>query len=295
MTVVLPTRNRGEKVGPAIKSILACEGLKFELHIVDQSDTDSTEKLVRGFHNDSVVRYYRTQTKGISLALNIGISHAHTECIAITGDDCEVPTTWLLDLKSALESSAKAGIVFGNVFAGTHDILHGFIPAYIRTGTRLVNTMTEIHTAGGIGACMGLQRNVWAQLAGFDDLLGTGGRFRSAEELDLSIRALQAGYSIYETDRVSVVHNGFRTWAEANQLTHDYLYGIGAVFGKHLRCRRWSVFALLYRLALRWAFAEPLLNYGKFPSRRLRLRAFLSGFRAAMKVTIDPKRCRFAV
>ena len=294
ITVVLPTCNRGESVAAAIKSILASDGPKFALHIVDQSDNDLTEKLVRGLRYNSAVRYFRTPTKGASAARNIGIAEAHTELIALTDDDCEVPTTWLLELKNALESSAEVGIAFGNVLAGKHDNQRGFIPTYVRNGACLIRKMAEIHKAGGIGACMGLRRNVWTQLAGFDDMLGVGSRFRSAEELDFAIRALQAGYWIYETDRVSIVHNGFRTWAEAQRLTYDYLYGIGAVFAKHLRCRRWSVFAPLYRLGWRWAFREPLLNYGRFPTRKLRLRAFLAGFRAAMGCAIDSSICRFA-
>ena len=252
MTVVLPTCNRGESVARSINSILASEGLKFALHIVDQSDNDSTEKIVRDFANDYDIRYFRMRTKGVSLARNTGIAHAHTELIALVDDDCEVSATWLLELKSALESGPKIGMVFGNIYAGKHDSFRGFITAYERIGTCLVSKMAEIHKAGGFGAGMGLRRIVWAQLVGFDDMLGVGSRFRSGEELDFAIRALQAGYWICETDRVSVVHNGFRPWVEAQRLTYDYLYGIGAVFGKHLRCRRWSVLAPLYQLGRRW-------------------------------------------
>jgi glycosyltransferase involved in cell wall biosynthesis len=262
---------------------------------VDQSDNDSTEKLVRDLGNDHDISYFRNRTKGVGLSRNIGIAHAHTELIALTDDDCEVSTTWLLELKRALESSTKIGIVFGNVFARNQDNLRGFVPAYVRTGACQISKMAQFHKSGGIGACMGLRRKVWTHLSGFDDLLGAGSRFRSAGELDFAIRVLQAGYRIYETDRVSVVHNGFRTWAEGRRLTYDYLYGIGAVFGKHLRCRRWSVFAPLYQLGLRWAFGEPLLDYGRFPSRTLRLRAFLSGFHDAVRSPADSKTCRFAV
>jgi glycosyltransferase involved in cell wall biosynthesis len=295
ITVVLSTRNRGKAVAPTIKSILANEGLSFALHIVDQSDDDPTEKLVRGLGNNSGVSYFRTATKGLGLSRNTGIAHVQTELIALTDDDCEVPTTWLLEMIRAFEFRDRVAIVFGNVLPGKHDSSCGFIPAYVRTGACLVSKMSENHKIWGIGACMGLRRSVWVQLAGFDEMLGAGSRFRSAEELDFAIRALQAGHSIYETDRVFVVHNGFRTWAEQRQLTYDYLYGIGAVFGKHLKCRQWSVFAPLFQLGRRWAFAEPLLNYGKRPSRTLRLYAFLAGLRDAVGKTMDLKTCHFAV
>jgi hypothetical protein len=227
--------------------------------------------------------------------MNIGIGAAATELIAMTGDDCEVPATWLIDFKRSFEQDPGIGVVFGNVIAGNHDNRFGFIPAYDRNGSCLVRKMTRLHHVGSFGACMGLRRHVWAQLRGFDGMLGTGSRFKSGEDLDFAIRAAQAGFAILETDRLRVVHNGFRTWAEAPGLTHGYLYGIGAVFGKHLRCRRWSIIPLYFQLGLRWAFGKPLLDYGKFPSRNLRLRAFLAGFYAASRSMIDREKCRFTV
>jgi glycosyltransferase involved in cell wall biosynthesis len=295
ITVVLTTRNRGDRIDGAIKSILASKCSSFALHIVDQSDNDSTEKVVRHIGNDFDISYFRSKSIGISSARNIGIAHAKTEFIALTDDDCEVSTTWLPEINKALKFNDKIGIVFGNVFAGKHNSFCGFITAYERSGACLISKMREHHKVGGIGACMGLRRSVWVQLAGFDEMLGTGSRFCSAEELDFGIRTLQAGYSIFETDRVFIVHNGFRTWAEAHQLAYDYLYGIGAVFGKHLKCRRWNVLAPLYKLGLRWAFGKPLLNYGRRPPRMLRLNAFLSGLQDSLKSPVDPNTCRFAV
>lgn len=293
ITVVLSTRNRGRAVGPTIESILANKGLSFALHIVDQSDDDLTEKLVRSLGDVPGVSYARIRTKGLGSARNTGIAYAQTELIALTDDDCEVPTNWLQELVNAFEICDMIGIVYGNLVAGDHDQSIGFIPAYVRTGTCLVNKMRNHYKVGGFGACMGLRRRIWAQLAGFDKMLGAGSRFRSAEELDFAIRALQAGHSIYETDRVFVVHNGFRTWTEAQQLTSNYLYGIGAVFGKHIRCYHWSVFVPLLQLARRWAFEKPLLDYGRRPSRMLRLQAFLSGLCDAIGSAIDIKTCHF--
>jgi GT2 family glycosyltransferase len=43
---------------------------------------------------------------------------------------------------------------------------------------------------------MGLRRDFVEQLGGFDDFFGPGGRFPSADEFDLSIRALLSGWHV---------------------------------------------------------------------------------------------------
>ena len=80
---------------------------------------------------------------------------------------------------------------------------------------------------------MALRKSVWAELGGFDLLLGAGGRFRAGEELDLVIRALEAGHWVYETDRAEVVHWGARQISQKSALAYDYSLGIGAVYLKH--------------------------------------------------------------
>ena len=288
ITVVLSTRNPGAAIASAISSILAITDLSFVLHIVDQSDGDEPCEAVREAQKDSRVRYFRTSTKGLGAARNVGIANASTEFIAMTDDDCEVRNDWLRELVVAFASHERVGIVFGNVTASVHDRTRGFIPAYVRRGDCLVKTMRHKHHAEGIGACMGLRRSLWAELQGFDEMLGAGSRFHAGEDLDFAFRALQAEHAVYETDRVCVMHHGFRTWEEGTRLVFNYTFGIGAVLGKHLRCRRWSVLWVLLALAWRWAFSEPRVDYGDtVPSRLLRLRGVMRGLIEGAKVPVD--------
>jgi hypothetical protein len=91
---------------------------------------------------------------------------------------------------------------------------------------------------------------------------------------------LLAGYLIYETPKVAVVHGGFHTWEQSRPLFHGYLYGIGAMLAKNIKCgHRWSIGQVLFHLALRWAFQRPVVEFGCLPPRGLRLAAFLKGLR----------------
>ncbi|MGH7833353.1 MAG: glycosyltransferase family 2 protein [Candidatus Binatia bacterium] len=136
---------------------------------------------------------------------------------------------------------------------------------------------------------MGLRRSVWQALGGFDELLGIGAPFKAAEETDFSIRALLAGYFVYETPDVSVVHCGFRAREHMQPVSRRYWYGTGAAFAKHLKCGRWSVAHPLLRLAWRWAFGRSPVaaSLGGGAYKLPRLLAFVWGVVAGVLTPVD--------
>jgi len=294
VTVVISTRNRGGSVVKTIQTILWNDYPHFELKVIDQSETDTTEESLRPFLDDSRFYYLRSHTRGLSSGRNLGIRHAQSEFIALTDDDCETPKNWLQELVTAFAVDHRIGIVLGNTLPGPHDRRVGFISGYVRNEPFLAKSILEKHRVEGIGACMGLRRSVWQVLGGFDEMLGTGTYFKSAEETDFTIRALLAGYFVYETPRWAVVHQGFHLWGQSRTLIHGYLYGIGAMFAKHLKCRHWSVIQVLLHLVWRWAFEHPVVDFGHRPSRRLRLKAFIQGFWDGVTTSVDRRTGHYA-
>lgn len=224
---------------------------------------------------------------GVSTGRNIGIVSASAEIIAIIDDDCEVAGDWLRELHAAFEVDDRIGVVFGNVLPAAHNRRAGFIPSYVRQEPCLVHNIRQKHRAEGISACMGVRRSVWRALGGFDQMLGAGAPFKSAGETDFAIRALLAGYSIYETPRVRVTHHGFRTWEQGRPLIQGYMFGLGAMLVKHIKWGRWSVIHVIRQLAWRWAFGRPVVDLGQRPPRFLRLRSFVQGFVAGANTTVD--------
>jgi GT2 family glycosyltransferase len=181
----------------------------------------------------------------------------------------------------------QIGVVLGNVMEGPHDRNRGFIPSYVRTSSFLARSIADKHKVEGIGANMAVRKSVWKALGGFDPLLGAGSRFHSGEELDFVIRALLGGFLVYETATAAVVHSGFRPNAGKSALAYDYCFGIGAVYAKHLKCRRWKVLLPLLQLAYRWAVKEPRVSYGAPPPRSPRLRGFYDGAMAGFGTPVD--------
>jgi GT2 family glycosyltransferase len=293
MTAVVCTRNRGAMAADTVRSILANDHPDYELIVVDQSTNEVTQTALSEFLPNRRLRYVRSSDRGLSNARNLGIGLARSKKIAMTDDDCTVPIDWLARMERALDHSENIAIVIGNVFSAPYDRSKGFVPNYTQASSFLAKSVRDKHRIEGMAACMGLRADACTTLSGFDPSLGAGSRFHSADETDIIIRALQAGYRVLETPEVVVTHQGLRTWEEANSTVYNYLYGIGATIAKHIRCGNWSITYVVFALAGRWMFGRPVMDYGFQPGRRVRLFGFLSGFKAGLSTRVDKRTGHF--
>jgi GT2 family glycosyltransferase len=232
---------------------------------------------------------------GSSRARNAGVALAEGEIIGLLDDDCEVPPDWVRQLLDAFALDARIGLVFGNVQPGPHDATRGFIPAYARRQPCLARTIHDKHHVEGMSACMGIRRSVWEALGGFDTMLGVGAPLQAGAEVDLTIRALQAGCFVYETPSLTLVHHGFRDWTAGRLLIRRYWYGAGAVYAKHLKRDARNTCSVLFRLGWRWAFGRSRVaqSLGR-PHRMLRLATFVRGFAAGLLTPVDDRTGHFA-
>lgn len=277
ISVVIPSIDRGPAILETVESVLANDYPNFETVVGDQSEDGRTRESLAPYISDGRVRYLSNPRRGVALNRNLGARHARGEILAYTDDDCTVPPDWLRTIAQAFRTDDRIGMVFGNILAGPHDPDRGFVQAYIRKTSFTATKATQKHLVEGIGACMAIRRDVWEAVGGFDLALGAGARFRSAEDTDLSLRVLLAGFHVHETTGISVVHHGFRTWEQRPAMIRNYLYGLGAMTGKHLRLGNWQVLSLMLAYAFRWSVTGPVVELGPRPPRLLRLKAYASG------------------
>ena len=295
ITALVCTRDRGGLVAHTVRGIMANDHPDFEVVVIDQSTDGESESALREWRSDPRFHYSRSATVGLARARNIGFRRARAPIVAMTDDDCRVQPDWLRRVAEAFSTGDRIAVVFGNVVAAPHDRAKGFISSYHKETAFLARGIRDKPKAEGIGACMGIRAGAWAALGGFDVMLGAGSRFKSADDTDFAIRALLSGYEIYETPEVHVVHHGFRTWSEGSHLIGGYLFGIGAMLAKHIRCGHWSVHHVLRALGRRWMFARPVVDFGFTPPRSLRLSGFLHGLISGSVAPIDRAAAKFAV
>jgi len=215
--------------------------------------------------------------------------------VAITDDDCEVPFDWLQKLEDVFRTYPRVAVAYCNVDAAPHDMRAGFIPAYHRRGSRLVRTIREKFRARGIGAGMAVRAPAVRALGGFDEMLGPGGVFPSADDWDITVRALLKGYGIYETDSTTVAHYGFRTYSEGRALARRDWLAIGAAYAKPIKCGYWRFIVVpAYELII-VALGQMLWEALRFRRFRglIRVTAFVQGFVQGWRTPVDRRTLLF--
>ncbi|NQT04137.1 MAG: glycosyltransferase [Planctomycetes bacterium] len=113
VSVVIPTYNRENLVGRAIKSVLSQTFEDFELIVVDDASLDNTEEVIKRFQ-DSRIKYVQHQKNmGAPATRNTGIRMAKGAYIGLLDDDDEwLPTKLDKQVNRFKESSGRTGVVY---------------------------------------------------------------------------------------------------------------------------------------------------------------------------------------
>jgi hypothetical protein len=169
------------------------------------------------------------------------------------------------------------------------------VPSYERTQSRLLSSLSQLRYGLGLGAGMAIRRDVALSLGGFDEFFGPGARFPSGDEWDISIRALASGWQIYETPELSIIHDGFRSFAEGRAHARRDWIALGAVCAKAVRVGNWAALLIpihIYLVNALWPPISDLLHLRR-PRGLVRITAFVRGLFDGMRSRMDPQTFRF--
>jgi glycosyltransferase involved in cell wall biosynthesis len=295
VSAVVCTRDRPDSLVRTVRSLLASADADFELLVIDQSDGLESREALGACLSDSRLRYLPSRARGKGAALNEGLREACGDIVVSTDDDCEVPPGWAAGMARALEAQPTAAIVFCAVTAGPHDRASGYIPAFEPRRSRLLCSIGASSGKLGLGAGMAVRRAAVLALGGFDESFGPGARFGSGDDWDVAQRLLLSGWHVYETDHLSIVHHGFRTFAEGSDHARRDWIAIGALCAKPLRAGHFDaiVVPLWYFSVLAvWPPLRDLLRLRK-PSGLSRIVGFSRGFRQGLRTPVDRKTLLF--
>jgi glycosyltransferase involved in cell wall biosynthesis len=293
ISALICTRDRPEGLVRAAKSVLADPNVA-ELFVIDQSTCDETRHKLRAL-SDRRVHWVKSERKGKGGALNEGLGLARGEVLACTDDDCVVPPGWASAMADGLQAHPRAAISFCSVIPVAYDPSRGYVPTYDAGRGRELRSLLETWKGHGLGAGMAVRRAAMLELGGFDEMVGPGAPFPSADDWDLSHRALLRGWSVLEIAGVAVTHDGFRTFAQGRaHALRDWL-GIGAVCAKPVR----AGYPLAILLPL-WEFTAhalvpPFLDLLRLrrPRGLSRIGGFLRGFWQGLRTPVEPGSLKF--
>ena len=108
-TIIIPTYNRGDLITKTIKSCLGQSYSNFELIIIDDGSTDSTEKTIFSF-KDPRIKYFKKENAERGAARNFGVSKAKGAYITFLDSDDILYNNHLSHAFSVIKNNTEIGI-----------------------------------------------------------------------------------------------------------------------------------------------------------------------------------------
>jgi GT2 family glycosyltransferase len=298
VSVVICTRNRPDTLGQALESVAECEYPSFDVHVMDQSTDDLSQKVVEEiaarFAHKLKINYHHLDKAGLSRAYNLGIAASAGEVVACTDDDVVAPKDWVAQIAKVFAVDPEAGLLYGQVLipaslveAERNGLVVPSLP--IPRYERLIKGGTG-YKVFGMGANYALRRSILERVGPFDEALGGGGPLRSSQDYDLAYRVYRAGYAIILAPDVKVDHYGSRTPDQWPGTMKAYGIGDGAFYSKHIRCGDPLALMLFSKVLLVAGarYMKTALLQRKHRRDDYTASLFV-GIREAAKFAIDPK------
>ncbi len=207
-SVIVPVYNRRDEVRDLLDSLLAQTSRNFETVIVEDGSTEPCRDICDEARSKGLdVSYFFKENEGRSIARNHGMERATGDYFIFFDSDCVIPPTYFETLTRELEARPL------DCFGGP-DAAH---ESFTTTQKAINYTMTSFLTTGGIRGGkvslekftprtfnMGFTRSVYEKVDGFREMF--------SEDIDMSTRIRQAGFTIGLITAVPVWHKRRVTW-----------------------------------------------------------------------------------
>jgi GT2 family glycosyltransferase len=285
ISVCIPTV-RPTTIRSAVSAVMRQEWTDWELLVVGQGPDE--EGLRSAVHHaasgDPRIRYLHLPRTGLSYARNAAVAGTSGQIVAFTDDDCEVDEAWLAVIAQRFSRDPLLGLVGGAVLrpsggpGGWLTTCPTNQPAEVRYDP-VASQRQRPQGWDWIGANFAVRRDILEKVGPFDEALGAGTQYPSAEDTDLKFRLESLGVPMLTTPDSIVWHthgarsgvragfNHSRNYARGNAAMAAKLTLVADPFGEQWRrmamrgtAEEWRRDARPHRLPVaifrRWQFAR---------------------------------------
>jgi glycosyltransferase involved in cell wall biosynthesis len=216
---VIPVFNRPEEIRELLQSMTElCWERTFEIVIIEDGSTLSSEKVVREFQDRLQISYYFKPNSGPGDSRNYGMREARGNYFLILDSDVILPPDYLKEVDTFLSSN------FYDCFGGPDAAHHSFTDKQ-----KAINyAMTSLLTTGGIRGSkqalnkfqprsfnMGLSKKAFETSGGFNNI-------NPGEDPDLSLRLLKLGFETTLIPNAVVFHKRRINWEKFYGQVHKF-------------------------------------------------------------------------
>ncbi|MCX7372138.1 MAG: glycosyltransferase [Alphaproteobacteria bacterium] len=225
-SLIVATMGRDAELRALFDSILAQGMPDTEVIVVDQNADPRLEPVVADYTGRlNLIRLTRDKPHA-NAARNMGLAAATGDIVAFPDDDCVLPEGVLAHVARAFANPAlsvltgPAAAPLGGLGSGRWREASGPIDP-----TNVWTSVIEFN--------LWLRRDVAVALGGFDEQMGPGARYGSAEGNDLVCRAIAAGNLALYDHALRVIHPDKRLSDEAAERAYRYGLGLGFALRRH--------------------------------------------------------------
>jgi glycosyltransferase involved in cell wall biosynthesis len=235
ISVVVPTRNRPDFVCDLLVALQKSELKDFELLLMDQTDSDATESVVRQF-GDPRFHYHRMTRVGACPARNLGAALAAAPIVVFTDDDCAPAPDWLSRIAAAFDEDPALQFAFGALDAAPCDYSVGSVPSFdpdpaLERGRKRRRLMTAAS-----GANMVCRKSFLREHGAFDEVLGPNAPAVRNDDASMCYKVLRSTSRWQMRPDIRTLHlHGFRPWPQIWDIYRGQMFGSGANYARFVR------------------------------------------------------------
>lgn len=228
ISLIMATLGREREVRNFIQSLLMQNYKNYELIIVDQNDEDFIKKISEEYIDKIKIIYVHSEKKGLSLSRNLGLKCASGDIIAFPDDDCEYSQGMLEDIINKFENEDIDIVTFKSI----DKISKADSNNKWESTVQEVNIFNLFKTS--ISYTIFIKTKNIKDIY-FDEKLGVGAYFGSAEESDMLASLLCKSYKGKYYPSIFAYHP---IKMELNDRYFKYALGLGAFVKKELFYRK---------------------------------------------------------
>ena len=219
-SLVVATLGRDAEVAALLDSLLAQGRSDLEVIIVDQNDDDRLGAIEAAYAPRIALRRLRSSVRNANHARNLGLRHARGEIVTFPDDDCLYPPG-VLDRVDAAFAEESLGVLTGPAASPAG----GLVSGRWREASGPIDLATVWTSV--IEFNIFLRRGAALALGGFDEGMGPGSPFGSAEGNDLVCRAMARGLRAHYDAGLRIIHPDKRLSDVAVERAERYGRGLG--------------------------------------------------------------------
>jgi glycosyltransferase involved in cell wall biosynthesis len=227
VSLIVATRGRSAELATLFDSLLVQAVAPIEVIVVDQNSDDRLVPVLERFRDRLALRHLRSTIANANNARNLGLRYATGAIVCFPDDDCWLPEGVLARACAAFEADPALQLLTGPAASPEGGLGSGRWRADAGAIT-LKNVWTSV-----IEFNLFLRRETALALGGFDEALGPGTAFGSAEGNDLVARAIKAGRQAMYDPALRIVHPDKRLTPVAVARASLYGAGLGVALARH--------------------------------------------------------------